>query len=331
MFRLPEGWSRPSRLEDVVVIAGVKIHRSGVAATAPSGEEVVGAAADRIASARDRAWFELAERVCVLEAMRGARRPRRLLTADGKASGQISHAEAFPASRAPQKWVYARSNGVAIHRDWESACRRALWELAERDRVLRSWRGEIVPVPIRLKSSSACAEKTHEWLAYSFPAPKGSFAANVHVVGVFAFPRTRSGPFAIGFAARPVEENALSAALGEATQQLAFLWGEPPPNRARRLPPSAALHLDTYQVHARHDRMRGWLDGAHVRFRPPSSEPTMPAKRVKATRFIDLTTPWLAEKGRVAKAVCGAALPLMFGESPAVRHLPPTLRLHPIP
>jgi hypothetical protein len=299
--------------------------------TAPSGEEVVGAAADRIASARDRAWFELAERVCVLEAIRGARRPRRLLTQDGKASGEISHADAFPSSRAPKKWVYARSNGVAIHRDWESACRRALWELAERDRVLRSWRGEIVPVPIRMKPSSTCAEKTHEWLAYSFPASRGSFSPNVHVVGVFGFPRTRSRPLAVGFAARPVEENALSSAIGEATQQLAFLWGERPPKRAPKLPPSAALHLDTYQVHARHDRIRGWLDGAHVRFRPQLSEPTISSKRTPAVRFIDLTTPWLAGRGRVAKAVCVAALPLMFGESPAVRHLPPALRLHPIP
>lgn len=325
MFRLPDGWSRPSRLEDVVVIAGVKIHRSGVAATAPSGEEVVGAAADRIASARDRAWFELAERACVLEAIGGARKPRRLFTHDGKAVGEISHADAFPSSRSPKTWVYARSNGVAIHRDWESACRRALWELAERDRVLRSWRGEIVPVPIRMKSSSACAEKTHEWLAYSFPAPPGSFAASVRVVGVFAFPRTRKVPFAVGFAARPVEDNALSSAIGEATQQLAFLWGEPPPKRARKLPPSAALHLDTYQVHARHDRVRAWLEGAHGRFRQKSP------KRTTAIRFLDLTTPWLEGKGRVAKAVCGAALPLMFGDSPAVRHLPPALRLHPIP
>lgn len=328
MFRLPDGWSRPSQLEDIVLIAGVKIHRSGVAAIAPSGEEIVGAAADRIGSGRDRAWFELAERACVLEAL-GARASRRLFTEDGKARGEISHTDAFPSSRSPKKWVYSRSNGVAIHRDWASACRRAFWELAERDRVLRSWRGEIAPAPIRMKVSSVCAAKTHEWVACSFPATSGSFSANIEVVGVFAFPRTRNDPFAVGFAARPVLENALSAAIGEATQQLAFLWGEPPTRRARKLPPSPALHLDTYQVHARHDRMRGWLDGAHLRFRGAASEPVSPKRT--AIRFIDLSAPWLAGKGRVAKAVCAAALPLTFGESPAMRHLPPALRLHPIP
>ena len=38
MFRLPDGWSRPSKLDDFVVIGGVKIHRAGVAATAPTGD-----------------------------------------------------------------------------------------------------------------------------------------------------------------------------------------------------------------------------------------------------------------------------------------------------
>ena len=328
MFRLPDGWSRPSKLDDFVVIGGVKIHRAGVAATAPTGEQVVGAAANRAAPARERAWFELAERVCVLEAIAGPRRRRRLYTEDGKASGDITHAAAFPASRSPKRWVYARSNGIALHVDWVSACRRAYWELAERDRILRSWLGEIVPVSLRLRPSLACAERTHEWLAYAFPAPEGSFSSGVHVVGVFAFPRSKRVPLAVGFAARPVAENALDAAIGEATQQLAFLWGERPPARVRKLPPGAALHLDAYQVHAHHDRVRGWLDGGHVRFREPSTRPRRRAARV---RFIDLTSPWLEGRARVAKAVCDSALPLVFGDSPTMRGLPPDLRLHPIP
>jgi hypothetical protein len=331
MFRLPEGWSKPSKLDDFIVIEGVKVHRAGIASTAPTGEQVVGAAADRAGPARDRAWFELAERVCILQAIGGPRKKRRLYTDDGAAVGEISHAAAFPVSRSPTRWVYARSNGVAIHRDWKTACRRAFWELAERDRVLRAWRGELRPVSVRLPRATACAENTHEWIACAFPAPEGSWAAKVHVIGVFALPRSKGAPFAAGFAARPMKENALHAALGEATQQLAFLWDERVPSRAPKLRPSPSLHLDTYQLYARQDRIRAWLDGGHLQFRPPKTGSI--DDRAAPITFVDLTAPWLGNGNDgpcVAKAVCASALPLAFGDSPTMRHLPEGLRIHPI-
>lgn len=330
MFRLPDGWSKPIRLEDVVVIGGVKIHRSGVAATAPSGEEICGAAADRARSARDRAWFELAERVCALEAIAKPKASYVLRDRRGDAVGRVARAKVFPQSCSP-KWTYARSNGVAIHRSWHTACERALWELAERDRIVRSWRGEVAPRILAAGSAYGCARRTYEWVACSFPDPH-SFAPEIEVVGVFAFPRSRSRsrrvPLALGFAGRPVLETALAAATSEAFQQLAFLWGEPLPTRIPKAPPSAGLHLDAFQVRTGQRRLRFWLEGTHCAFalpRLPSRKPARPP-----VRFVDLTAPWLEGRGFVAKAICAEAAPLVFGRDPNARHLPLELQLHPM-
>jgi hypothetical protein len=47
--------------------------------------------------------------------------------------------------------------------------------------------------------------------------------------------------------------------------------------------------------------------------------------------FVDLSPPWLPAGLHVAKALCRAALPLVFGESPFASHLPRELQIHPIP
>jgi hypothetical protein len=323
MFRLPDGWSRPARLNDFVLAAGIRIHRSGVAATSPTGEEVCGAAADRTRAATDRAWYELAERVCVVEASSAPRRRRKLYSAEGDVVGAIN--DAFPQSPSPRRWIPSRSNGVALHVDWPRACRRAYWELAERDRVLRSWMGEIVPRPIEVPMPST-SRRRYEWVAFSFPADGLSFSEGLEVVGVFAFPRKGRIPLAMGFAARPVLALALAAATTEALQQLAFLWGVRVGGPVDESLVNPDLHLDTYQTRAAHSRLRAWLDGEHRGYARARGR----LRRPEPVRFVDLTGAWLGGKARVAKAICRDAVQLEFGRSPRMQHLPPDLRIHPI-
>lgn len=326
MFPLPEGWSAPDAVEDAIEVDGALVHRAGVSAIAPSGEEMCGSAADRFGPAPDRAWFELVERICTIDAIADCRDRHRLLDASGAAAGEIANRDLFPESDAPAEWTYARSNGVAIHRDWAAACRHARWELAERDRVLRSWRGEIPAQRIALSDELTPQTTHYEWLAASFGATAGSFSEDVAVVAMCGIPQDEALPFAIGFAGRESIEVALAAATREAVQQLAFMWGEPTSSEVAAQKPGAMLHLDTYQLPANRARVRRWLNGDH-----PNVVPTLEARADSSIRYVDLSASWLPSGLRVAKAVAPGAMPLVFGLAPAMRGLPPELRIHPIP
>src|SRR5690606_19625166 len=122
----------------------------------------------------------------------------------------------------------ARSNGVALHRSWEEACLRARLELIERDRVLRSWYGELAPSPAPVPTSLA-RFATDEWCACRIPEPRDG---DVEVAAIIGFPREPGGSLARGFAARASLDEALEAAALEALQGLAFLWEEPLPEAA---------------------------------------------------------------------------------------------------
>jgi ribosomal protein S12 methylthiotransferase accessory factor YcaO len=236
----------------------------------------------------------------------------------------------FPESDDPVRWRYARSNGVALHANWRAACTRARWELAERDRVLRAWYGEIRParLPFPPASSPLRETRSYEWSAYAFPEPDPtSFSVGVEVVGVFGFPITPLAPLVMGFAARADAPGALDAATTEAMQLLAFLWGEALPESPPALGPTAAQHLDHFQWHGRHPALRRWLDGAHTEHASRAGRTNAVASEVA---FLDLTPDWLGGGLRVAKAICPAAMPLIFGDSPFGRHLPQELRAHPI-
>ena len=141
---------------------------------------------------------------------------------------------------------------------------RAMPRLAERDRLLRAWRGDIVPEEIELADAPLESSPRYEWRAYAFVAEKGSFAHELAVAGVFGFPKRRSDPLALGFAARSIDE-ARAAATREALQQLAFLWGSPIPDAPSpgQDTNGVGFHLDTYQAAANRPRLRSWLDGAH--------------------------------------------------------------------
>jgi hypothetical protein len=362
-FQLPDGWATPEVVEDAIVADDVPMHRAGLSTVGVDGEEVCGSAADvRVPTALraalrgprrrgprrgeprrgtlDRAWFELLERISGHEALRDRRPSYEVRSEAGEARGTWSRSDVFPESDAPHRWTYARSNGVALHVDWTTACRRASWELAERDRVLRAWHGELVPEHIEpsLASREGTGAKTYDWQAYSFPEPDpAGFSRDVHVVGVFGFPKCDDAPFLLGLAGRPDRPSAITAATSEALQLLAFLWGEPLPEAGAAAGVAGPLqHLDRYQVRGAHEAVRRWLAGAHVEFRlarpvlhtrPPDEhdEPDGGAG------FVDLTPEWLPRPLRVVKAVCRRATPLLFGDSPLVAHLPPELRLHPIP
>jgi hypothetical protein len=306
---------------------GLELHRVGISSSGPGDEEVTGSAAELAASPLDRAYFELVERISTAEAIRVPAPRCGVRTLDGQSAGQRPRADAFPENVAPDRWRYAKSNGIALHVDWHTASLRAFWELCERDRVLRSWYGEVEPRPLAgaLDSAPLARARSYEWLAYSFPVTEASsFSLGVQVCGVFGLPNA-GAPFVLGFGARPSLDEALDAATREATQLLAFLWGEEPTTQDPPFAPTPLYHLETFQRPERHRLVRAWLEGAHTRYRPSAP----PAQGDTGVSFVDLTPPWL-HRLVVSKAICPAAVPLTFGDAPFGTHLPPELRIHPI-
>jgi ribosomal protein S12 methylthiotransferase accessory factor YcaO len=327
-FPLPEGWSEPERVEDTVDVDGVLIHRAGFASSW-GNDQAVGSAADWQSAPVMRARFELLERIALLEASRSEASLFAVRTPDGAQVGQLAREEVFPLSDEPTRWSYARSNGVALHADWTRACRSAVEELIERDRVLRAWLGETVPCPLTFDPGSSPLSRTrsHAWSACAFTAAPETPLPELEVVGIFGFPLRKGVPLAFGYGSRPTREEAIGAATREAAQLLAFVWGEPIPEHPPEPDPTPLAHLERFQCPEMHGILRRWLEGGHARH----VRATIPPAARSPLHLVDLTPAWLVGGFQVAKAVCSSAVPVTFGPSPLFAHLPPELRIHPIP
>lgn len=330
---LPDGWSATERVLDTIEIAGLSIHRAGVASVAPTGEELTGAAADLDSPPEARAHFELLERIGTLEAIAEG---RSLVVRDaaGAELGLLPAARVFPRSEDEARYREARSNGVAVHRSWEEATFRARAELVERNHVLRSWYGLEAPRRIDLPASSAWPVPRHlpdyEWRACVFePREVEGWAAGVSVCGLFGLPRRDESPFLAGYGARATTELAILAAASELTQSLAFLWGEELPSTLPPPAPHAGAHLEWSLFPGNRARLAAWLDGEHRAHGPART--AIPRRQLEtAVVYADLTPPWLANRARLVRAMHPHAMRLVFGESPDALHLPPALRIHPI-
>jgi ribosomal protein S12 methylthiotransferase accessory factor YcaO len=327
---LPPGWSAVERVEDSVEVDGLTLHRIGLSSRSKAGE-ALGAAADWRERPTQRGEFELLERVSLLDASRDAAASFTARRRDGSPDGTLPGDVVFPSSDAPSVWSYARSSGVALHRTWEGACARAAEELFERDRVLRSWLGEVRPVrvPLDLSRDPFARTRAYDWLAVEFP--RDATDLEPRVAGVFGFPRSGEAPLVFGYGARGSLEGAVDSATREALQLLAFLWGEPIAEEVPDPTPSAMFHLEAFQVRERHALLRRWLEGEHARFARSPRSPADAREVQAATRFADLTPAWLLGKFHVAKARAAGSAELAFGLSPRLAHLPPELRIHPIP
>ncbi len=293
---IPKGWSELEMVDDCVDIAGVQVHRAGISSRNSSGIEVTGSAAARGGSPLRRAWLELLERMAIVD------------------SGVSS-------SDDPRRRP-SRSNGVAAHATWAAACESARLELIERDRILRSWYGELTPEMASVPDA-VCDIRSHAWQAC---VVSGEPWGEVEVAAVVGFPHDPEIPLARGFAARASRRAAIEAAGREALQTLAFLWAEPVPVEPPELSPTPIYHLDYYLYPPHHAALRGWLAGEHMR----CPQPLVPAPA--DIRFIDFTPPTLGGRLHVAQAASEVACSLEFGEPSAAvaARLPPELHVHPI-
>jgi hypothetical protein len=326
---LPDGWSVTERVDGTVDADGLAIRRVGICASSADGQ-AVGSAADCLGDPTERATFELLERIAVAQASSEPEALFPIRTEAGESLHAARGQEVFPRADEPHRWAYARSNGVSLHTGWREACVSAARELIERDRILRAWLGETLPVRLEdgLVSALLSGTRSYDWRTYLFPPSEfAPLAGEVEVVGVYGFPLANDAPLVFGFGARPRRDDAARVAVREAYQLLSFLWGEPIAEQAPEPAPSAMTHLETFQVRDRHAVLKRWLEQGHAVHH--KADP--PTEREMGLRFADITPPWLSGRMQVAKALCPAAIPLAFGLSPFLAHLPSELRIHPIP
>jgi len=275
----------------------------------------------------DRAYFELLERISVLEA-RHSSTPLCVRALDGTELSQRDSLRVFPRDLQPERQRLALSNGVALHTTWADACAAALSELVERDRVLRAWQGQCAKTAVSTDGSLAAArlQSHYSVRAYELGTPDSADSADSavaadgaqaqarRVVGFFLFPHAPDHPFVYGFAAATQLANALARAETEALQRLAFLWGEPLPQHTPKPTPAPDYHQDYYLYPPNHAHILRWLEGDHA------LEPRRSRQRANAaiydgecTQFIDLTPESLRGRLSVAKAVSTHARRLRFG------------------
>ncbi len=328
-YPLPTGWATPDLFAETVCINGVDICVAGFSTQNDKGEAVVGSAAALSESPIDRAYFELLERASLISVGRGVGRAWDVRDESGTRIGSAKPSELSSVSPEPGRWRYALSNGVALGRSWRDACRRALWELIERDRILRSWYGEFEPVPIEIPFDliPAGLGELYSFEAYSYREPEGSHS--VHVIAMFGFPLSAEAPLLCGFGARDTRALALSAAFGECLQRLGFLWGEQIPAAEPEFFPTAEFHQEWFLWPLTHDRVRAWLAGEHTRVGPVLID--LP-RQGGCQSFVDITPTELQSRIFVAKGIPRGELALVFGKGhPSVSsRLPDALQVHPI-
>jgi len=327
---LSSQWERPSVIRHVAKIGDTQIHLAGLSTVDRAGQCVCGSAGQLAGSPLTRAYYELIERTAVIEAMGRAHKEFEIHNAECEIVGALCNQEIFLQSSDDKHWRYARSNGVAVGLNWQDATRRAGLELAERDRILRSWYGEFTPQKVELYSGLVprSLDLHYEFETYLF-ALANSPCELPTVAGIFGFPRQDTAPLVFGFGARYGLQEALAAAACECLQRLGFLWGEAIPQDLPPFAPTPDFHQE-YYLHPPHQiQLRAWLSGEHAKFAGVLTE-SSPEKGVPY--FVDLTPNALRNELVVVKALPASELQLTFGRGhPRLRRAPPEpLAIHPI-
>jgi YcaO cyclodehydratase, ATP-ad Mg2+-binding len=295
-----------------VAVGALQLFMVGLVAAAGEGT-VIGSAAGPHGFPVERAYFELLERACI--ALASARHePLTLRDEQGATLGQREARAMFPPQRQGARRRLARSNGVALQRSWPLACASALDELVERDRILRSFAGEIAPHPLAEPDPalSAALASHYRLQAHAFDPVYPDLRHRV--AGLFLFPRSPELPLVYGFGAGAGRAAALAAATREAVQRLAFLWGEELPAAAPEPAPVPDYHQDFYLYPPHHALLLAWLAGERVVATPAERRGARPFE-THPVAFLDLTPAGALHGLCVAKAVAPRARPLRFGRA----------------
>lgn len=273
--------------------------------------EIVSSAVGTDEHTLDRAVFEMIERISVLHGENESKKevPRQFILYDenGSPRGQVMAGNVFPVSTQESKWKYSQSNGVAANKGFRMAALSAVRELIERDRVLRSWYGDFVPKHYKINESTPIGEALSDF--YDLRA----YCFGQGVIGVVGFPRRNQRPLLLGWGSNSDLDLALSHALREAIQRIAFLWDEEAKLDFPSFRPSVDYHLDFYLNPKSFDQLKRWLEGDHFEMRKSYSPILSKTVDREEILYVDLTPSSSHGNVRVVKAFSEERVPLTFG------------------
>lgn len=289
-------------------IGDLDIYYCGLKATHPKFGEALGADAN-VGSPGNGAWFELLERMSILEARGRAFYEQRDLNFEK--SHVLSGESVFPTAKGQEdEFRYSLSNGVAIHSTWEDACRAACLELVERHLVLQSWVGGDAPKKVKsIGYSSELSKLSSVYTVerYEFGSAKTDcYSERISAAMTVLRPNTAENPLVFAFGAAFSLEEALQKSEKEVIQRLVFLWGEELPKALPPFAPNQIYHQEFFLYPGSQDKFEAWLQGEY----------RDGAKRVEDRRievsFANLSV-FSSKPYFVAKAISKNAIPLVFG------------------
>lgn len=309
LFPLPPGWSLQESFMQEARVGALTLFMVGLVA-ASSEQNAMGSATQADGYPVNRAYFELLERISIFEA-RQAERLLEVRDAHGALLGTRPASAVFPADPSPQQLRLALSNGVALHASWGEACASALHELIERDRILRSFAGELAPVRLKVPEGPLARATAEHYEAAAYEIGQRKPAPRHRTVLWFLMPRDAQYPITYGFGTDLSLDGALFRAEREAMQRLAFLWGEELPTEQPSAAATPDFHQEYYLYPANHSHLTEWLAG---QYRPRHAcQQRLPLFDGSPVRYVELTPPSLRGKLAVAKAVSPSARRLRFG------------------
>src|SRR5688572_16769532 len=132
-YPLPSGWSLAERFLQPASVANLTLFTVGLHARGPAASNAFGSAAERGSYPSERAFFELLERISILDAKRTRRKAFTTRAQSGEQLGSRAREQVFPPDKQPLLRRGSLSNGVALHETWSNACAAARLELIERD------------------------------------------------------------------------------------------------------------------------------------------------------------------------------------------------------
>jgi len=286
-YPLSSDWSELELFNDEVMIGELSLEMIGFSTQKNEKMMVTGSSAACTPfneNLLERAYFELLERSVVIEK-----------TFDYK------NGETF---------CYSKSNGVAIHTDFELAKKAAQNELIERDAILRSW--FLNQSPLRVLNLSPeiqiLVKKLGEYYDFEFYTFNSSlsFATNSFVTASFAFPKKDNINFCYGLSCRGSLEESLKKSFAENLQTLAFLWGEGF-DEVPLFSPSPSYHQHYFSTKNGLKLIRDWLYKKNVQSQKS-------VQIIPDFTFEDLTPEHLKGKAYVIRATEKNAIPLIFGK-----------------
>ncbi len=303
-------WKIEEAVQNKIVIEGLEVSFCGIQAMNEAFGPVVGSATETHGDPWDRAWYELRERIAIVEAINA--RPQQFMLRDKnfKTIGMAPYQHVFPTPPAgkEKEWQPAKSNGVAIEQSWEKACSKAVWELAERHLILESWLGRRKPqrLPTKTLKDANKLDSIYDIWCVSFGAVSTShFDESIHSCGVFLFPKNANAPMVFGFGGALNEQQALLKAESEAIQRLSFLWGEEIPTQSPDFAPNAMFHQEYFLQPAKILLLKKWLNGQFFDAKKKKTD-------TLTVQLADLSS-YTSDNLFLARAVSSDALPLIFG------------------